>query len=252
MRSARSSGVCGFAAPGQVAIEVGAREDHGDAAPGTARDSARRNRALRRACRAMSASAGAPSHCVCTITRNRSRSISAQRAAVRQLPLFAVLVPGVTMHTTGLEALPIGQLYEGSSLAAALSDARARTLALYGHLDLERLEVPCIPIVNPAPVGVAPHRLVPGDTGASATMRARESRCEPSILPHADALFDSSAVAARYPLEPGPALVGRVAPLHGRDARANAARACRVASPATPISSSWRCCTRTCTARRCS
>src|SRR5688572_31837806 len=100
--------------------------------------------ALRNACRATIASAGRPSHCVCTMTLHLPRSIAAQRAAVRQLPLFAVRVPGVTMHTTGL-AEPIGRLYEGEKLADALRDARKRTLALYGHLDLVELRVPCIP-----------------------------------------------------------------------------------------------------------
>ena len=34
-------------------------------------------------------------------------------------------------------------------LARALADARQRTLGIYAHLDLARLEVPCLPIVNP-------------------------------------------------------------------------------------------------------
>jgi iron(II)-dependent oxidoreductase len=98
------------------------------------------------------------------------------------------------MHTTGLEAVPIGQLYEGASLAAALADARARTLALYAHLDLARLEVPCIPIVNP-PMWELGHIAwfqeiwcQRHDARAGKPVRA-------SILPHADALYDSSAVA---------------------------------------------------------
>src|SRR5450432_998279 len=95
------------------------------------------------------ASAWAPSHSLCTMTFRRSRSISAQRAAVRQLPLFALLVPGVTMHTTGLAAETMDGLYEGERLAHALQDARRRTLAIYSHLDLEALAVPCIPLVNP-------------------------------------------------------------------------------------------------------
>ena len=52
------------------------------------------------------------------------------------------------MHTTGL-AEPIEGLYEGAGLAAALADARARSLGAYAHLDLERIEFPCIGIVNP-------------------------------------------------------------------------------------------------------
>src|SRR5512142_1755548 len=105
--------------------------------------------ALRRACSAMSASHGSPSHAVCTMGRSRSRSMAAHRAAVRQLPLFALLVPGVTMQTTGLASEAIGGLYEGERLAIALEDARRRSIAIYAHLDLARLEVPCIPIVNP-------------------------------------------------------------------------------------------------------
>ena len=41
------------------------------------------------------------------------------------------------------------RLYERARLADALREARARTLALYAHLDLERLAVPCLPTVNP-------------------------------------------------------------------------------------------------------
>jgi iron(II)-dependent oxidoreductase len=77
------------------------------------------------------------------------RSIAAHRAAVRQLPLFALLVPGVTMQTTGLAAETMGGLYEREALTRDLREARARTLALYGHLDLETLVVPCLPVVNP-------------------------------------------------------------------------------------------------------
>ena len=105
--------------------------------------------ALRRACSAIIASARDPSHSVCTMTRQSSRSISAHRAAVRQLPLFAVLVPGVTMQTTGLAAETMVGLYEGDRLAEALRDARQRTLAIYAHLDLATLRVPQIPLVNP-------------------------------------------------------------------------------------------------------
>jgi len=119
--------------------------------------------------------------------------MAAHRAAVRQLPLFAVLVPGVTMHTTGLAREPIGRLYEGDRLAAALRDARARTLAIYSHLDLAALQVPCLPIVNP-PLWELAHiawfqefwclRHSPNAAGA----------VRGSILPQADALFDSTHV----------------------------------------------------------
>jgi EgtB-related family protein len=96
---------------------------------------------------------------------------------VRQLPLFALLVPGVTMNTTGLDA--IRELYE----------ARQRTLGIYSHLDLESLRVPCLPIVNP-PLWELAHVawfqeywcLRGGDDAA------------PSLLPRSDALFNSSTV----------------------------------------------------------
>src|SRR3977135_3830681 len=104
---------------------------------------------LRRACSAINASTGVPSHAVCTMIRQSFRSISAHRAAVRQLPLFAVLVPGVTMQTRGLASETMGGLYEGERLADALRDARGRTLAIYAHLDLASMRVPQIPLVNP-------------------------------------------------------------------------------------------------------
>src|SRR5205085_11891122 len=106
--------------------------------------------ALRRACKAMRMSACVPFHSVCTMTLKRSASMRAHLAAVRQLPLFASFEYGVTMQTTGLASEPIGRLYEGGDLAAALREARARTLALYGHLDLESVRFPLLPIVNPA------------------------------------------------------------------------------------------------------
>ena len=126
------------------------------------------------------------------MTLQRSRNIPAHRAAVRQLPLFASFDPGVTMHTTGLAGRPIARLYEGG-LGAALRDARARTLSLYGHLDLESLAVPCIPIVNP-PLWELGHMAWFQEhwcrryAGAGRALR-------PSILEGADALYDSAAVA---------------------------------------------------------
>ena len=93
------------------------------------------------------------------------------------------------MHTTGLTAEPMNRLYEGDRLADALGDARRRTLAIYGHLDLARIVVPCIPIVNP-PLWELAHIawfqeywcLRAGGTAAD------------SILDRADALFNSSTV----------------------------------------------------------
>jgi iron(II)-dependent oxidoreductase len=95
------------------------------------------------------------------------------------------------MHTTGLAKEPIGRLYEGD-LAGALRDARERTLAIYGHLDLATLAVPCIPIINP-PLW---------ELGHIAWFQERWTQRD-SILPNADAWFDSSAVAhvSRWRLE---------------------------------------------------
>jgi iron(II)-dependent oxidoreductase len=80
-------------------------------------------------------------------------------------------------------------LYEGEGLAAALADARRRTLAIYGHLDLASLRLACVPIVNP-PLWELAHIawfqeywcLRGGDAAA------------PSLLDRADSLFDSSTV----------------------------------------------------------
>lgn len=82
-------------------------------------------------------------------------------------------------------------LYEGDRLAAALLDARERTLAIYAHLDLARLEVPCLPIVNP-PLWELAHIawfqeywcLRHSETGVH----------RPPRLEGADALFDSRTV----------------------------------------------------------
>jgi EgtB-related family protein len=127
------------------------------------------------------------------MTLHFSRSIPAQRAAVRQLPLFASRVPGVTMHTTGL-AEPIGRLYEGEALGLALREARARTLALYAHLDLASLRVPRIPIVNP-PIWELGHIAWFQEIWCLRYSRSANTAVRHSILPHADALFDSSNVA---------------------------------------------------------
>lgn len=125
---------------------------------------------------------------------------------MRQLPLFAVRVPGVTMHTTGL-AEPIERLYEGVSLAEALRDARRRTLALYRHLDLESLEVPCLPIVNP-PLWELGHIAWFQEIWCHRFSRESRGPVRASILDRADRLFDSSAVAhdTRWHLDlPSPA-----------------------------------------------
>ena len=95
------------------------------------------------------------------------------------------------MHTTGLAKEPIGRLYEGD-LAGALRDARAHTLALYAHLDFRSLVVPRIPIVNP-PLW---------ELGHIAWFQEHWTQ-RSSIMPHSDALFDSSAVGhgSRWDLE---------------------------------------------------
>jgi iron(II)-dependent oxidoreductase len=118
--------------------------------------------------------------------------MSAQRAAVRQLPLFALRVPGVTMHTTGLVET-IGRLYEGDRLAHALRDARSRTLGLYAHLDLAVLRVPRLAIVNP-PVWELAHIAWFQERWCLRYSPRTLSLEKPSLLGGADALFDSSAV----------------------------------------------------------
>ena len=123
------------------------------------------------------------------MTLTRSRSISAQRAAVRQLPLFAVLVPGVTMYTTGLAAATMDGLYEGERLVHALQDARRRTLAIYSHLDLAALAVPCIPIVN-LPLWELAHIAWFQEYWC---LRGGGDR-QPSLLSGSDAMFNSSTV----------------------------------------------------------
>ena len=98
------------------------------------------------------------------------------------------------MQTTGLAEATIGRLYEGERLAQALREARERTLHVYAHLDLEKLAVPRLPIVNPplwelAHVGwFQEHWCLRYSAGERAVVRD-------SILSGADAMFDSAAVA---------------------------------------------------------
>lgn len=113
---------------------------------------------------------------------------------MRQLPLFASRVPGVTRQITGLAIEGMSELYEADRLASALHDARRRTLAFYAHLDLANLRVPYLAIINP-PVWELAHiawfqefwclRYRPDDPAGKRI---------PSILPNADALFDSRTV----------------------------------------------------------
>jgi gamma-glutamyl hercynylcysteine S-oxide synthase len=106
------------------------------------------------------------------------------------------------MQTTGLAAERMSGLYEGDGLAAALRDARRRTLGIYAHLDLESVAFPCIPTVNP-PLWELAHLawfqeywcLRAGGTSAA------------SILDRADSLFDSGTVPhdSRWHLDYPPA-----------------------------------------------
>ena len=93
------------------------------------------------------------------------------------------------MHTTGLATEPMSGLYEGERLASALRDARARSLAIYSHLDLGSLEVPCLPVVNP-PLWELAHLAWFQELWC---LRGGGSQAG-SILDRADALFNSSTV----------------------------------------------------------
>jgi iron(II)-dependent oxidoreductase len=98
------------------------------------------------------------------------------------------------MYTTGLANEGMSELYEANRLADALQDARRRTLAFYAHLDLAA-RVPYLATINP-PIWELAHlawfqefwclRYWPDDPAGKRT---------PSILPNADALFDSRSVA---------------------------------------------------------
>jgi EgtB-related family protein len=93
------------------------------------------------------------------------------------------------MHNTGLAA-GMGRLYEGGDLAAALAQARARTLAIYSHLDLGALEVPQLPVVN-LPLWELSHIAWFQEFWC---LRGGDAS-RPSLLPGADGLFNSSTVA---------------------------------------------------------
>ncbi len=92
----------------------------------------------------------------------------------------------------------MSRLYEGDRLASALRDARRRTLAIYEHLDLAALGVPCLPTVNP-PAWELAHIAWFQELWClrgGGSLRA-------SILKRADSLYDSSAVPhdSRWHLE---------------------------------------------------
>ena len=97
------------------------------------------------------------------------------------------------MHTTGLASEPIGRLYEADELAAALRDARQRTLALYGHLDLESVQFPCIPVVNP-PLWELSHIAWFQEHWCLRYAPSKGAAASPSLLPDADSFFDSARI----------------------------------------------------------
>lgn len=95
------------------------------------------------------------------------------------------------MQTTGLASEPIGGLYEGDRLGSALREARRRTLALYSHLDLGQLRVPCLPIVNP-PLWELAH--VAWFQEFWCLRQGRRDGARRSLLHGADDMFDSGTV----------------------------------------------------------
>ena len=112
---------------------------------------------------------------------------------MRQLPLFEELVAGVTMQTTGLARETIAGLYEGDRLAMALRDARRRTLAIYSQVDLSRITLPCLPIVNP-PLWELAHIAWFQEHWCLRYDAARDALVRGSMLKPADELFNSSTV----------------------------------------------------------
>ncbi|HEY2628034.1 MAG TPA: DinB family protein, partial [Usitatibacter sp.] len=102
------------------------------------------------------------------------------------------------MQTTGFAGETIRGLYEGERLDHALVDARARTLAIYGHLDLDGLKVERIPIVN-LPLWELAHIAWFQEWWC---LRGGSDR-RASILANADGLFNSSTVphATRWSLD---------------------------------------------------
>ncbi|HUP98206.1 MAG TPA: SUMF1/EgtB/PvdO family nonheme iron enzyme, partial [Usitatibacter sp.] len=97
---------------------------------------------------------------------------------------------------------PIERLYEGERLVEALREARARTLAIYSHLDWAALEVPCMPIVN-LPRWELAHIAWFQEYWCLRYSRQAGGPVRDAIEPRADALFDSARVAhaSRWHLE---------------------------------------------------
>ena len=89
------------------------------------------------------------------------------------------------------------RLYEGERLSIALADARRRTLAIYSHLDLASLQVPCMPIVNP-PLWELAHIAWFQEFWC---LRGGDD-ADRSILERADALFNSTHGSPRLALDP--------------------------------------------------
>jgi len=91
----------------------------------------------------------------------------------------------------------MGRLYEGGDLAAALAETRARTLAIYSHLDLAALAVPQVAIVN-LPLWELAH--IAWFQEYWCLRGGDDSR--PTLLPNSDGLFNSSTVphATRWSL----------------------------------------------------
>ena len=106
------------------------------------------------------------------------------------------------MRTIDRERATIARLYESPDLTTALRDARARTLAIYGGLDLDAVRFPRLPIVNPALWELAHIAWFQERWCRRYDPRSR-TLARDSILPRADAFFDSSAVphATRWSLD---------------------------------------------------
>ena len=97
------------------------------------------------------------------------------------------------MQTSGFTGEGIARLYEGDRLAIALADARKRTLALYSHLDLTALRVPFLATINP-PLWELAHIAWFQEHWCLRYSARSGGLSRRSILPGADALFDSTTV----------------------------------------------------------
>jgi len=128
------------------------------------------------------------------MTRQAGAARRAQRAAVRQLPLLACARCGVTRRSVGAGTVRNGSGARGQALAAALRDARERTLRLYAHLTPGQRRFPPLDVVNPPDWEL-------GHVGWFQEYWCRRWRRDdpagahtPSRLPRADAWFDSRHV----------------------------------------------------------